>query len=396
MTDLNGSVDSRFNGLYDMLNSNLEAGKELGASLYVEVEGEPVIDLWGGWQDEDKTRSWSEDTVVNVFSGSKTVTALAVLTLVDRGLISVDAPVARYWPEFGANGKENVLVRHILSHTSGVSGWETPFAFEDALDTEESTARLAAQEPWWEPGSASCYHASTFGHLNAELVRRVSGSTLAEFIRAEIAGPLDADYYLGVSDLAEERIATVYPLDDGPAPEAKAWSESPRLEDQINAKTRAGSFSANVPVSSFELFNSPLWRATEFGGSSGHTNAKGLGRILSTLANGGTAHGIDLLSQSTIDTIFREQANDVDMYYRKPIRWGIGYALTSAEGNRKGPLPFLRTHDSSCFWYGTGGSLGIADVENRITISYAMNRCKAGKDSLNGHYYRAIYECLGL
>jgi CubicO group peptidase (beta-lactamase class C family) len=390
MTEVHGVCDPRFQRVRDTLEQNLGSGKEVGASVYVNVGGEDVVDLWGGWRDQEHTAAWTEDTIVTVFSGTKTVTSLAVLMLADRGELDVYAPVAEYWPEFAANGKENVQVRHLLSHTSGVSGWELPFSFDDAFDIETASARLAAQAPWWEPGTASVYHASSFGHLNAELVRRVSGKTLPEFIRSEMAGPLSADFRLGVPDAEFGRIATVYPVDERSRSASPAGGPPPAT-DPAAAKTRAGSFTGTMG-DPFETFNGPRWWRSVFGGSSGHCNASGLGRIISAVTQDGVTHGVKLLSPKTIDLIFDEQANGVDKYYEKPIRWGIGYALASAESNRRGPLPFLRPGNRTCFWYGTGGSLGIMDVERGITIAYVMNQCRSGRESLNGQYYEAVYD----
>ncbi len=397
MADLNGKCDPRFQRAYNALASNIDAGKEVGASLYVNIDGVEVVDLWGGWRDKEHTGPWGEHTIVNVFSGSKTVTSLAVLMLADRGQIDLSAPVASYWPEFAQNGKDKVEVRHLLSHTAGLPAWEPPFSLDDAMDVEASTARLAKQAPWWEPGTRGSYHASTFGHLNAELVRRVTGTSLSEFIATEIAGPLDADFYLGLSEVQMCKAATVYPAaDEGREAKPKAGlvpDDDLSVERAISARTRLGSFSG-TRRDPLALFNSPEWRRTEFGGSSGHANARALGRIMSALSLGGASRGAKLLSPETIDLIFREQANGIDAYYMKPIRWGTGYALASEDSNARGPLPFLRPSKKTCFWYGTGGSLAIADVERRISIGYAMNQCQSGKNSLNGVYYQAIYESL--
>jgi CubicO group peptidase (beta-lactamase class C family) len=394
---LQGVCDPRFERVRDALASNIDASREIGASLYVNIEGDEVIDLWGGWRERERTTPWTEDTIVNVFSGSKTVTSLAVLMLADRGQLDLFSPVAKYWPEFAQNGKDRVEVRHLLSHTVGLPAWLPPFSLDDAMDIEASTARLAAQAPWWEPGSRGTYHASTFGHLNAELVRRVSGKTLSRFIASEIAAPLRADFHLGVPDALFGKVATVYPADEeggSAAPGTAATpAAAPSPEQAIKARIRAGSFSG-MKRDPLLLFNSPEWRRTEFGGSSGHANARGLGRILTALTQGGVSRGVKLVSPGTIDLIFREQANGIDAYYMKPIRWGIGYALASEHSNARGPLPFLRPGKRTCFWYGTGGSLAIADVERRVAISYVMNQCQAGRNSLNGVYYKAVYDCL--
>jgi CubicO group peptidase (beta-lactamase class C family) len=171
---LRGQLDARLEPLRDILEDSLASGAECGLSLAVDVDGQTVADVWGGFADEARTRPWERDTIVNVWSTTKTVTSLAVLMLADRGLVDLDAPVARYWPEFAAEGKEGVLVRHLMSHTAGVAGWNPPFAVPDLYDLERSTAALAAQAPWWAPGTASGYHALTFGHLLGEVVRRVT------------------------------------------------------------------------------------------------------------------------------------------------------------------------------------------------------------------------------
>lgn len=399
MVELNGYCDARFARVHDALAKSIEAGEEIGASLCVNMDGENVIDLWGGWRDKDHSAKWTEDTIVAVFSATKTVTSLAVLMLVDRGQLDLNAPVAKYWPEFAQNGKEHVLVRHLLSHTAGLPAWEPPFSMAEAMDVAASTARLAAQAPWWEPGTRGSYHASSFGHLNGELVRRVSGMTLSQFIANEIAGPLGASFYLGLADPSQlARVATIYPA---PEKQAASASDAPAtssddlaVERAISARTRLGSFSG-MQRDPLALFNSPEWRSTEFGGSSAHTNAQSLGRILSALSLDGVSRGVRLLSAKLIDLIFQEQASGIDSYYMRPIRWGIGYALASEEDNRRGPLPFIRPSKKTCFWYGSGGSLAIADVERRITYTYVMNQCQSGRNSLNGVYYKAFYDSLG-
>lgn len=397
MTEVHGTCDPAFGIVRERFAENIAAGREIGASLYLNVDGEDVIDLWGGWREREAVTPWDEHTVVNVFSGSKPVTSLALLMLVDRGLLDVDAPVARYWPEFAQNGKEAVLVRYVMSHTAGLPAWLPPFSFVEAVDTEGSTARLAAQAPWWEPGTRGSYHASTFGHLMAEIFRRIAGQPLRDFIRDQIAGPLGADFFLGLTDDQFGQVATVYPANDAPksvpsVPGADPDAE-PSAEEVIGRRTRAGSFSGTLGDEQ-TVFNSAEWRRTDFAGSSGHANARGLGRIVTALANGGTSRGVRLLSPQTIDLIFREQASGVDAYYMKPIRWGIGYALAPLHQKERGPLPFIRPGPRTCYWYGTGGSLALADADRRVAVGYAMNRCQAGRGQLNGQYYDAIYDCL--
>ena len=182
MAEVSGTCDARFEPVRAALAEQLDSGNDLGASIHVDVDGQAVVDIWGGWRDAEHASPWTEDTITNVWSTTKTVTNLAALMLADRGLLDPFAPVARYWPEFAENGKERIEVRHLMSHTSGVSGWEAPFTVPDMYDWELSTSRLAAQKPWWEPGTASGYHANNQGHLLGELVRRVTGQPLKAFV----------------------------------------------------------------------------------------------------------------------------------------------------------------------------------------------------------------------
>ena len=194
---IQGQCAGPFEAVRSALEANLASGEELGASVWMNVAGETVIDMWGGHRDAARTVPWNENTITNVFSTTKTMTSLAALMLVDRGELDLDAPVARYWPEFAASGKGGIKVRHLLSHTSGVSGWEHPFTIEDLYDWDKSTAMLAAQAPWWEPGTASGYHANNHGHLIGEVIRRITGQRLKDFVAAEIAGPIGADFHIG-------------------------------------------------------------------------------------------------------------------------------------------------------------------------------------------------------
>ena len=210
-TPLGGTCSARFDPLRELFAAKLESGEDLGASLAVNIDGEMVVDLWGGWADEARTVPWTENTITNVFSTTKTMTSLAALVLVDRGELDLDATVAKYWPEFAARGKAGIKVRHLLSHTSGVSGWEQPITLEDLYDWDKSTALLAAQAPWWEPGTASGYHMLNYGHLIGEVIRRITGQRLGEFFAAHIAGPLGADFHIGLPPSEFHRVTNVVP-----------------------------------------------------------------------------------------------------------------------------------------------------------------------------------------
>lgn len=295
-TPLAGTCSGRFEPLRELFASKLESGEDLGASLALNIDGEMVVDLWGGWADEARTMLWSENTITNVFSTTKAMTSLAALVLVDRGELDLDAAVAVYWPEFAANGKAGVKVRHLLSHTSGVSGWERPIILDDLYDWDKSTALLAAQAPWWEPGTASGYHALNYGHLIGEVIRRITGQRLGEFFAAQLARPLGADFHIGLPPSEFHRVANVVPPPRAPA-EA---SDSPQPDpNSVAFKTMSN------PTMSAETTWTEGWRRADIGAGNGHGNARSLARLQSAVACGGEVDGIRLLSPQTIDPDLR-------------------------------------------------------------------------------------------
>jgi CubicO group peptidase (beta-lactamase class C family) len=374
-----GACDARFAPVREALEEQLASGNELGASIVVDVDGETVVDIWGGWRDADKSAPWAEDTIVNVWSTTKTVTNLAALMLVDRGLLDPYERVAKYWPEFAAHGKDAIEVRHLLSHTSGVSGWEAPFATEDMYDRAAATAKLAEQAPWWKPGTASGYHAHNQGHLIGELVRRTTASTLTEFVAKEIAGPLHADFQIGAKESDWGRIAPVVPPPPLPIDLGTLPPDSPMY------KTFVG------PPANAAAANTPAWRHAELGALNGHGNARSVARILRVLALGGSADGARLLSPETIAVIFDEQSHGPDLVLAVPLRFGIGWALPEGE-----TVPYLPQQGRVCFWGGWGGSTIVSDLEHRTTISYMMNRMGPGiiGSDRSEAYTNAVYACL--
>jgi CubicO group peptidase (beta-lactamase class C family) len=378
MVDLHGRCDERFAAVRDALDRNLYSGEELGASLVLDIDGDLAVDLWGGFRDEARTTPWTQDTITNVWSTTKTITSLAALMLADRGQLDVDAPVATYWPEFAAAGKQNILVRDIMSHASGVSGLDQPAVAEDLYDWDKATSRMAAQAPWWEPGTASGYHALNYGHLVGELVRRVSGKTLKQFVADEIAGPLGADFQIGAAEADWGRIADVVPPPPLPIDFAALPQDSPTV------RTLTG------PIVEAQTANTPEWRRADLGAVNGHGNARSVARIMSVVARGGEVDGVRLLGQDTIDLIFREQQNNIDLVLGVPLRFGIGYGLP-----RRDLLSWL-PEEKICFWGGWGGSMIIMDTGRRTTISYMMNKMGAGiiGSERANEYGQAIYEAL--
>ncbi|GAB3320850.1 EstA family serine hydrolase [Geodermatophilus aquaeductus] len=377
MAEVEGSCDERFTGVREALAEQLDRD-ELGASIAVDVDGEVVVDVWGGWRDEARTTPWTRDTIVNVWSTTKTVLGLAALVCHDRGLLDVHAPVAEYWPEFAANGKEGVLVRHLLAHTSGVSGWEQPFTLADMYDWDTATARLAAQAPWWEPGTASGYHANDQGHLVGEVVRRVSGKPFRQFVAEELAGPAGADFQVGAREEDWPRIAPVVPPPPLPIDLAALDPASPMV------RTFTG------PVADAAAANTPAWRRADMGALNGHSNARGVLQVMRAVSLGGVTGGVRLLGEKTIDLVFDQQSDGVDLVLGVPVRFGIGFALGSAA------LPYL-PDGRICFWGGWGGSLVLMDLDRRVTFTYTMNRMAPGivGSDRSEAYVRALYAALG-
>lgn len=359
MDTVHGTCDSRFDEMRDLLVANLESGDDVGASVAVAVDGEIIVDLWGGWADEARTTPWVEDTITNVWSSTKTMMALCALMLVDRGQLDLDAPVAQYWPEFAQNGKDGVLVRQLLSHTSGVSGWAQPVVVDDIYDWESSTAKLAAQAPWWEPGSASGYHALNQGHLVGEVIRRITGLKLGQFLEQEVTGPLGCDFHIGLDPSEFHRVANVIP------PPPLPFDMATLDPDSVLVKTFTG------PAPGAEASWTPEWRQADIGAANGHGNARSVAMAQSAISNGGVASGTRLLSQDAIDQIFRVQADGMDQVLMCPVKFGIGYALP----NETVPhLPDRRI----CFWGGWGGSSVVNDLDNHMTVTYMMNRMADG------------------
>ncbi|MGH1561293.1 serine hydrolase domain-containing protein [Mumia sp. DW29H23] len=378
MAEIHGTFDDRFQPLVDELARRVDVGDEVGASLAVVQDGRMVVDVWAGHADAERTTPWREDTVTNVWSCTKTVTALAALVLHDRGLIDVHEKVATYWPEFAARGKGGVEVRHLLSHTSGVPALEQPAVAEDLYDAEAAAARFASQEPWWEPGTASGYHAINYGHLVGEVVRRVTGQSLKEFVAAEIAGPVGADFTIGLPLEAYDRVSAIVP--------PTAFEMPPGIEPGPLALRTLG----GPPLhATFALTDA--WRAADIGGANGHGNARSLARIQSALSHDGVAiGGHKLLSPETIDLVFDEQATGPDLVLGAPLRWGIGYALVDPA--TQAYLPQGRI----CHWGGWGGSYVVNDLDRRLTATYVMNRMGNGLlGSRRGEgYLRTLYSCV--
>jgi CubicO group peptidase (beta-lactamase class C family) len=373
-----GTADPAFTRLQTLLSERLTSGAELGASICVNIAGRNVLDIWGGHADTAKTTPWQENTLVVVWSCTKVVTALAAAILIDRGQLDPEAPVSKYWPEFAANGKQDTKIWHLLAHSSGLPQWDKPIKMEDIYDTKESTERLAKQKPWYQAGEMSAYQLINHGHLIGEVVRRVSGKSLKEFIKDEIAGPLGADFRLGLPEEEWGRAAEVV------APPAVGL---PKGLDEESVVVRA---LGNL-VTRAEDSETAGFRGCEIGGANGFGNARSLARIGSVVSLKGTVEGREYLSPRTVREMMKERISGADLVLFLNIRFGLGVALPVPES-----IDFV-PEGNICFWGGWGGSMLIMDLDRGMTIAYTMN--KMGQGILGNEnakaYLDAIYEIVG-
>lgn len=354
--DVHGTCREEFARVREAFEQNFYVGADIGASVAIFVDGEPVVDLWGGYFDETYTRPFQRDSISHGFSSTKTITAVCALFLADRGEIDLDAPVAKYWPEFAAEGKGDVRVKQLLGHTSGVAGWTEPTTLEDICDREKSTAALARQAPWWKPGRTSGYHGINQGHLVGEVVRRVTGKTLGRFLADELAGPLGVgtDYYIGTPAEADSQVSLLIKGRPNDRPtmgnkfDRSLWNPHPDVEDTWTIE----------------------WRRAEVGAVNGYGNARGIATLQSVLANGG-AHGIRLMSDGGRERVLEQQSDGIDLVIGIEARWGMGFCL---DGAAMGAPASARV----AHWGGNGGSLSFLDLDARMAIGYVPNRWLGG------------------
>ncbi|WNI32980.1 serine hydrolase domain-containing protein [Streptomyces sp. ITFR-6] len=361
MPPVHGHCDERFLAVRGAFEANFRERGELGAAVTVLVDGQPVADLWGGWADGARTRPWERDTLVNVWSTGKGPTALCAHILADRRLLDLDAPVAAYWPEFAAAGKEGVLVTHLLSHRAGLAGLREPHTLAELYDWELTCARLAATEPWWEPGTRSGYHALTHGFLVGEVVRRVSGLLPGEFLRREMTGPLGIDFTIGLPAADAGRAAELVAPKADRARQAAVFA---RMEPVAVA-------SLPNPPTGAAAANTPGWRAAEIPAANGHGTARAVAALYGILAGGAAADGRRVLSEKAAERVRESQGGCRDLVLGAGLDHETEIALgpwLSGPNRSYGPNPRALGHD------GAGGSCGLADPEAGIALGYVMNR----------------------
>lgn len=372
--DIHGHCDERFAALREEFERNFTERGDVGASFAATVDGEYVIDIWAGHRDSAKTLPWEEDTVVCVFSTTKTMTALSALLLFDRGELSFDDKVAKFWPEYAQNGKESTELRHFMGHTAGLPGFGEKLTEAQLYDWGHVISVLERQEPWWQPGQYCNYHAVTQGFLIGEVVRRITGQSLGTFFHENIAEPLAADFHIGLDAGNFGRTAEM--LAGGPIQQMP--------EDMIPEYMKGRE--QGMPDIMPPVTNNDGYRGAEIPAANGHGNARSVVRAQTAVANGGSAFGVDLISPDTIEQIFRAQGDMGGM----GVTHGIGYGI---KGMFDAAMP---EGIKSCFWGGAGGSTIILDHTHHACLSYVMNQMDMNMlgDQRGGSLTQRFYEGL--
>ena len=363
--EIHGTVDEGFGPVADAFRSNFD-GNEKGACTALYVDGQKVVDLWAGVADTATGTPWNDDTLALVFSTTKGAAAICVAMLVEAGKVDYDEPVATYWPEFAAAGKETITVGQVMSHQAGLIFADPPLGRDEILAVTPVVETLAAQAPLWEPGTAHGYHALTYGWLAGEIVRRVDGRTLGTFFAEEIAGPLGIDFWIGLPEEHEERVA---PLIGSPPPQGEELELMLKIAGPGTNGGRALTMDGAFLLAGGDMpFNTREVHATEMPAANGITNARSIARLYA--ATIGEVDGVRLTGDATVNAMRAEQVHGEDLSLVLPTRFGYGFMLNAEYLPLYGPGSFGH--------YGAGGSLGFADVDAGIGFGYVMNQMGGG------------------
>ena len=392
-TPIHGHCEARFENVRRIFAENLESGADLGAGVAFTLNGEPVVELWGGFLESDSDQEWQRDTLVNLYSTTKGMLAICIQQLVERGKLDLDAPVSQYWPEFSAANKAEIPVRQLLCHQAGLPAVRKPLDTPVLYDWEAFTSALAEEEPWWEPGTRHGYHAITFGHLVGEVLRRVSGQSVGEFFQENVARPLDADFQIGVPDADHRRISRLHGqvIAGGGSNSAREIPEPLKafMRDMADPSTMTGG-AFNNPRIPPDAVNSAEWRRAEIPAANGHGTARSLARIYGALSMGGEVDGVRILESESIHRAITVQAEGPDAVLGGlPMRFGQGFMLRSM-------IMPLSPSPRSFGHPGAGGSLGMADPDQGVGFGYTPNKMQMGLVGGAGAFamLKAFFEAL--
>jgi CubicO group peptidase (beta-lactamase class C family) len=372
---LRGRYDERFRPVVDAFIENFRVEEELGAGASVVLDGETVVDLWGGWARADRTLEWDEHATVCMMSVAKGVTGICFNMLIDRGLVDPDERIAHYWPEFAQNGKEDIRVRMVLDHTAAIPVLTTDTMHPGGFfDFDAYIRALEVQEPLWQPGTRAAYHVHNQGFLLGEIMRRVTGMTVGPFLKENVTKPLHAEYYIGGMDENQQaHVAEVLPNTGARLFAAKDQSvtDKPATPEgwQDGAVLRSFAFLQNPREPWYDTMNSPKWREVEIASGSGHGNARGVARIYGAAV--GEMDGVSLLSKERLEAMITEQHNQTELLQERPYHQALGVLLNTPEAVYMGPNMRSFGH------HGLGGSIGFGDPDARVGFSYCCNQMHA-------------------
>ncbi len=373
--DVSGKCDPKFERVREEFERNFRERGEVGASVCVTLDGETVVDLWGGTADIDTGEPWKEDTVSVVFSSTKGATALCAHILASRGLLDIDAPVVKYWPEFGKAGKENITVKMLLNHQAGLPHVRRPLPQGAFYDWDIMVHALEEQEPFWEPGTRHGYQFVVFGWLVGEVVRRVSGKSLGRFFQDEVAKPLRLDFWIGLPEEIEPRVSKIIMVDPQEMMDTRfgqAMSDPSSIQSLCITNDGGALMVDGV--------DSRAYHAAEIPGAGGITNARGLAGMYAPLACGGSLKGVDLVDRDTLARMSTvSSATNQDMTTLIPGRLSLGY-WKSLDNRRQPPgmQDSIILSEDAFGHPGAGGSIGFADPRERMSFGYVMNKMGAG------------------
>ncbi len=363
--EIQGQVDPRFARIKDVFAENFAAKGEVGAAVAITLDNGPVVDIWGGFADRARTRPWTRDTIVNVWSTTKGPAAMCLHRLAEQGRLELDAPVARYWPEFAQAGKDKVPVTFLLNHKAGLPALRQVMPAGMLYDWEAMTSALAAEKPWWEPGTRHGYHAFTYGFLLGEVVRRITGKSLGTYLREEIAQPLGLDFHIGLDARHDDRVAQMIGADPVPPGEPNLFSEAFKDPESVTFKA----LSNPASLMQVKTINTREWRGAEIAAANGHGTARALARLYGALACGGEVDGVHVLSADSIRQCHTEQSRGQDAVLLRETRFGLGFMLPlPGMAHARGPRNFGHP--------GAGGSIAYADPDQRIGFAYVMNKMR--------------------
>ena len=374
--EIHGECDPQFSKVKETFEKLYQEDREIGSCFAVYKDGNPLVNLWGGFQDKDQTKPWQKDNLVTVYSTTKGVAAFCIALAMEKGLLKYEEKVSTYWPEFSSNGKEDITIGMLMSHQAGICSPETRNV-EDYYNQSLMAEKLAGMTPIWEPGTASGYHSMTFGWLTSELILRVTGKSLGTFFREEVGDQHEIDFFIGLPESEDHRVAELVPFD---------IVRSENSEQQQVELTDAQKSQRNS-AGTLDIQNTKAWRQAEIPSANGQGNAGGLAKLYSLIVP--EDNSLKLLKDDTVNQMTTMQIEGRDLVLAVQVRWGVGFILNKHK-IIYGPVEGAFGHS------GYGGSCAFGDPENKIGVSYVMNRMldNFNADGRSIELINATYDCL--